>query len=172
MISCWHAVLMMVMSSNIGSALLRSSAGSIIAGLLMNQIDTNHPTLKLSPVTPTSVLSDTVADLDYKNYDKFADSYDSLNSGTYSKAFGIDSMRSMAGKYAKGEVLEVAVGTGLQLPYYTWNQISSYTGIDKSDGMLEESKDKIKRLFVNKQYVFISSDASSIPFNKPEVRLT
>ena len=169
MMSCWHAVLSMMMASDVGSSLLRASAGSFIAGLLINQLDTNHATLTSSP-TAAATVSDTA--VDYKNYDRFANTYDSLNSGTYSKAFGIDSMRSIAGEYAQGQVLEVAVGTGLQLPYYRWNQISSYTGIDNSEGMLEASKDKMKRLFVNKQYSFISSDASSIPLHKPEVRLT
>ena len=167
MMSFWYAVLVMVVASKVGTALLRASSGSIIAGLLMNQIGTNHPTLKLSTI-PTTV-SDAV---DYRNYDKFANNYDSLNSGTYSKAFGIDSMRSIAGEYAQGQVLEVAVGTGLQLPYYKWNQISSYTGIDNSEGMLDASKDKMKRLFVNKQYAFISSDVSNIPFDEPKVCLS
>jgi len=153
MVICWYAAPGMTMALNVGSTLLRASTGSFIAGLLLNQLNVNN-----LPISPTV----------YKNYDKFANSYDDLNSGLYSRAFGIDSMRSMAGEYAQGEVLEVAVGTGLQLPYYRLNKISSYTGIDKSDGMLEVSKEKMKRLFVNKEYAFMSSDASSIPFDEAE----
>ncbi len=61
-------------------------------------------------------------------YDRYADGYDILNSGKVSESLGIDLLRKLAGEKVFGNVLEVAVGTGLQTEYYDWNKISKYTG--------------------------------------------
>jgi ubiquinone/menaquinone biosynthesis C-methylase UbiE len=47
---------------------------------------------------------------------------------------------------AAGDVLEIAVGTGLNLSYYKWSVISSYTGIDLSPGMLQQAQQRAAAL--------------------------
>lgn len=58
-------------------------------------------------------------------------------------ALGIDDMRRLANQYVSGDVLEVAVGTGLQSQYYTWPRLTSFVGIDVSEGMLVEARKRI-----------------------------
>jgi ubiquinone/menaquinone biosynthesis C-methylase UbiE len=56
-------------------------------------------------------------------------------------------MREEASRDVKGDVLEVAVGTGLQLDYLRNNHnIESIIGIDKSDGMLSEARKRLALL--------------------------
>ena len=62
------------------------------------------------------------------NYDNYATSYNSLNAGIVSQSMGIDELRSIAATFVKGEVLETAVGSGIQLNYYDWKKITSYVG--------------------------------------------
>jgi len=79
------------------------------------------------------------------SYDNFAGAYDELNgNGDLMKATGIASLRLEAGALATGNVLEIGIGTGLQVPYYQWDQIDSFVGVDASRGMLEKTQ---KRLF-------------------------
>lgn len=39
---------------------------------------------------------------------------------------------------ADGNVLEIAVGTGLNMPLYDRRKVLKYTGLDLSPGMLEQ----------------------------------
>ena len=43
-------------------------------------------------------------------------------------------------------MLEVAVGTGLNISCYNWSNISSYTGIDLSPGMLQQAQQRAAAL--------------------------
>lgn len=54
------------------------------------------------------------------------------------RLFGIPAMRERLLQMATGRVLEVAVGTGLNLPFYHFEQIASFTGLDISRGMLQQ----------------------------------
>jgi len=76
-------------------------------------------------------------------YDAFASSYDRLDGNSkVADTLGISSLRKQAALVSKGDVLEVAIGTGLQADYYDWSQIISYTGIDQSQGMLDMAASK------------------------------
>ena len=79
-------------------------------------------------------------------YDSFSTTYDVLNGGSVTAALGIDSMRNLAAAFVAGDVLEVAVGTGLQSQYYKWSQIKSFSGVDMSEGMLREASERIPTL--------------------------
>lgn len=76
-------------------------------------------------------------------YDSFASSYSSDNSGVASSLLQVDELRKEAASYVYGNVLEIAVGSGLQAKYYDPSSIKSFTGIDSSQGMLNEAKKDI-----------------------------
>ena len=88
-------------------------------------------------------------------YDSFSTTYDVLNGGSVTAALGIDGMRNLAAAFVAGDVLEVAVGTGLQSQYYNWPQINSFTGVDMSEGMLREAGQRIPAL--------VSESKSKVP---------
>lgn len=88
-------------------------------------------------------------------YDSFSTTYDVLNGGSVTAALGIDGMRDLAAAFVAGDVLEVAVGTGLQSQYYRWPQINSFSGVDMSEGMLREASERIPAL--------VSKSNSKIP---------
>lgn len=81
-----------------------------------------------------------------QKYDSFSSTYDTLNGGSLTNALGIDDMRKEAAHFVTGKVLEVAVGTGLQSQYYNWQALTSFTGVDSSEGMLIEAKNRIPLL--------------------------
>ncbi|GIL53723.1 hypothetical protein Vafri_9171, partial [Volvox africanus] len=53
-------------------------------------------------------------------YDKYSSKYDELDGGSAAEALGFPQLRRKLLDQARGDVLEVAVGTGLNLPYYRW----------------------------------------------------
>lgn len=59
---------------------------------------------------------------------------------------GIGRMRRRLIQYAQGEVLEVAVGTGRNFPYYSSAKVTSLFAIDFSRGMLEVTDGKREEL--------------------------
>ena len=72
------------------------------------------------------------------NYDTYAASYDNLDGGAAATALGLDAARQSLVSAAAGHVLEIGVGTGLNIPYYNWSNIQSLTLVDISPGMLVE----------------------------------
>jgi ubiquinone/menaquinone biosynthesis C-methylase UbiE len=70
-------------------------------------------------------------------YDKVAKIYDGMEKMLFFNKYRKDLI-----SLASGKVLEVGVGTGANLPYYSRN--SSVVGIDFSKNMLEKSKKVIK----------------------------
>ena len=114
--------------------------GNIISSiLLLNNLNT-HLNLPLSSILVSSQLS----------YDTYSVKYDDINSGIATKILGIDEMRSKASDYVNDNVLEIAIGTGLQSEFYDWNRIKSFSGIDNSVGMLDQANNKINTINKNK----------------------
>ena len=76
-------------------------------------------------------------------YDSFAESYDKMDGGSIADVLGLNDLRSKAGEQVSGDVLEIAIGTGLQSQYYDFGKIRSFNGIDSSQGMLKLAKERI-----------------------------
>ena len=69
--------------------------------------------------------------------------------------------RAWACSQASGDVLEVAVGTGLNLPYYP--EGTAFTGIDLSAAMLAIARDRARSLGIDADLREASADA--LPFD-------
>ena len=94
----------------------------------------------LETVSPSSALSPDEASVDY---DRYASNYDDLDGGKASEWLGIDVARSNLFRQAKGSVLEIGAGTGLNLAKYDPSKISSITLVDISDNMLQQAKKRL-----------------------------
>ena len=80
-----------------------------------------------------------------ENYDAYSRTYDDLDGNKrVVETLGIDQLRTKMFERVKGDVLELAVGTGLNLPYY--KRVKSLTAIDLSRGMLEKAEEKFREL--------------------------
>jgi ubiquinone/menaquinone biosynthesis C-methylase UbiE len=119
----------------------------------------------------TSILTFNIASQTILDYDAYSGSYDTINKGIVPELLGINNMRK--GISAKGNILEVAVGTGLQLPYYNWNKITSYIGVDSSPDMLKIAQASLQPI-VNEwepdKFNFYVQDASNLPFERNKVK--
>jgi ubiquinone/menaquinone biosynthesis C-methylase UbiE len=86
---------------------------------------------------------------------------------TYDRSFGImerwllGPLRQEFGETLQGETLEVAVGSGLNFPYYT-SRITSATGVDLSVGMLDVARKRAADLDLS--IALQQADAVSLPF--------
>jgi ubiquinone/menaquinone biosynthesis C-methylase UbiE len=121
---------------------MKAQVARAIAGILISSLNM----LPLQSILPSSINPDIIA----SKYNQYASSYDILDGQSMaSKSFGINELRLEAAKYVSGNVLEVAMGTGLQTDYYDWNSISSYKGVDISPGMLQQAQDRLSK----KQYL-------------------
>ncbi|KAL1514848.1 hypothetical protein AB1Y20_003933 [Prymnesium parvum] len=81
-----------------------------------------------------------------RSYDAYAPSYDRLDGGAFADALGVTPLRSAAISRCRGRVLEVGVGTGLNLPLYDASRYASLVAIDLSDGMLRQAAEARERL--------------------------
>jgi methyltransferase OMS1 len=83
-----------------------------------------------------------------KIYDEGASTYESLYSDSIvSKTLDFPTLRANLLSNASGDVLELGVGTGLNLPHYpnlssTTNPLSSYSALDISPKMMEQARQK------------------------------
>jgi len=96
-------------------------------------------------------------------YDSYAARYDELDGGKAADVLGLDQARSMLFRQARGSVLEIGVGTGLNLEKYDAAKLKSLTLVDVSQGMLGEAKKKAESLpgLQNTPVEFIQADATS-----------
>ncbi len=93
-----------------------------------------------------------------RHWDRQAGNYDRQMAAWDRKVFG-DS-REWACSRASGTVLEVAVGTGLNLPHYPAG--ATITGIDLSDGMLDVARRRAAD--IGREVTLRQGDAQALPF--------
>nr|WP_315974833.1 class I SAM-dependent methyltransferase [Cytobacillus firmus] len=62
-----------------------------------------------------------------------------------------------------GDVLEAGIGTGINLKYYS-KDITSLTGVDFSEGMLNYARKKKEKLNVDYKVNLINADVQALPF--------
>lgn len=72
-------------------------------------------------------------------YDGYAATYDELDGGAAAEQLGFPALRAALLAQAHGDVLETAVGTGLNLPLYDPAALTSLTAVDLSSGMLAQA---------------------------------
>lgn len=111
-----------------------------------------------------------------KLYDIYSTNYNIINDGMAAKTFGIEELRKLSTQNVHGNILEVAVGTGLQLPYYNWNKIESFTGIDASPDMLSGAGKTIQNILQStpsesKKIQLLVGDAESMDFEDNKVSM-
>lgn len=96
-------------------------------------------------------------------YDSYAASYDELDGGKAADMLGLDQARSTLFRQARGSVLEIGVGTGLNLEKYDASKLESLTLVDVSQGMLGEAKKRVQTIpaLQNIPVRFIQADATS-----------
>lgn len=75
-----------------------------------------------------------------------AATYDELDGGAAAEQLGFPALRQQLLRAASGDVLETAVGTGLNLPFYDSTALNSLTGIDLSSGMLAQAARRAEQL--------------------------
>lgn len=80
--------------------------------------------------------------------------------GFMEKLFGTDHRPWACGE-ARGKTLEVAVGTGLNVPFYGADV--DLTGIDLSDGMLDVARKRVRDLG-RSDVQLVEGDAQDLPF--------
>ena len=93
-----------------------------------------------------------------KEYDDFSRFYDIFNLPF--EYFGLANLRRKLLKEAKGEILEVAVGSGRNLPYYS--KECRITAVDFSSNMLKLAKRLAKRRGISAK--FLIGNAEKLPF--------
>mmetsp|Transcript_50453 Transcript_50453/g.164442 ORF Transcript_50453/g.164442 Transcript_50453/m.164442 type:complete len:169 (-) Transcript_50453:389-895(-) len=98
-------------------------------------------------------------------YDAEASAYDAAYADSLvSRAVGFDSLRRSVATRAHGDVLELGVGTGLNLPFYEPASVRTLTGIDASSGMLELARRRAGDLPLGPRVTLRIADAAALPF--------
>ena len=94
------------------------------------------------PPPPSSSSSSGAAGATERAYDAYAGTYDELDGGAAAEGLGFPTLRRQLLQRASGSTLEVALGTGLNLPLYraAAPAVTSLTGIDISAGMLGQAR--------------------------------
>ncbi|EJK67690.1 hypothetical protein THAOC_11242, partial [Thalassiosira oceanica] len=98
-----------------------------------------------------------------ESYDKYAANYDDLDGGGLASSLGIDDARRKLLGTARGDVLEIGAGTGLNLPCYDFDNLRSLTLVDISDGMLSQARRRVEQdaTLDGTKIKFVRADATS-----------
>ena len=131
-----------VQNEHILRASRRSAFQEVVARISATAIGAN------ALISPQPALAkEPVAEKLQQIYDAGSSTYDKLYSDSLvSKALDFPSLRSSLLSKAYGDVLEIGVGTGLNLPHYpTYEEstITSYAAVDISPKMMEQAQTKI-----------------------------
>mmetsp|Transcript_18342 Transcript_18342/g.22012 ORF Transcript_18342/g.22012 Transcript_18342/m.22012 type:complete len:325 (-) Transcript_18342:154-1128(-) len=126
--------------------------------------DTSYAQEASAAIDDTPERDNTLADPDAQ-YDAYANAYDNLNGGPAAEALGFDKLRAELISRATGNILEVGVGTGLNLPLYRSEQVKGLTGIDLSQGMLNEAAVRGSRLPIQGSLSLVRADVEQLPFD-------
>jgi ubiquinone/menaquinone biosynthesis C-methylase UbiE len=97
-------------------------------------------------------------------YDAYAPTYDVLDGGQAASRLGFDDLRRAAVGRARGDVLEVGVGTGLNLPNYQWSGVRSLVALDSSARMLDVARERVEQLGVADKVWLRTGDVAKLPF--------
>jgi ubiquinone/menaquinone biosynthesis C-methylase UbiE len=81
--------------------------------------------------------------------------------GRYELLLGMKKLRRKLLLGATGNVLEVAVGTGENLPFY--NGDCQLTAIDMSEAMLDRAKTRAKKIGLNAKFLSMDAEILSFP---------
>jgi ubiquinone/menaquinone biosynthesis C-methylase UbiE len=139
------------------------NTGSTTRRIVLTSCAAATSTLLLPPTRyPCFALSPDVA---ATAYDSYAATYNDLDGGQVASALGIETARARLISQAKGDVLEIGVGTGLNLDKYPREGITSLTCVDVSPGMLKEASMRLasseSRNLQDIPVKFIQADATS-----------
>jgi ubiquinone/menaquinone biosynthesis C-methylase UbiE len=93
-------------------------------------------------------------------YDDFAPTYD--KSVGYGERLFLGDLRRAFGAELRGETLEVAVGSGLNLPYYT-DAVTRAVGVDLSSGMLAEAAGRARHLGLPIRFAQMDAQQLALP---------
>jgi ubiquinone/menaquinone biosynthesis C-methylase UbiE len=66
---------------------------------------------------------------------------------------------------AKGRVLEIGIGTGLNLPYYDTSQVGYIWGLDPSVQMLKRAEKRVKDIDCTVEFIGLSDDQIPLASN-------
>ncbi|CAK0787148.1 hypothetical protein CVIRNUC_010364 [Coccomyxa viridis] len=99
-----------------------------------------------------------------QQYDQYAESYDALDSGAAANALGFPQLRKELLAQASGHVLELAVGTGLNLPLYTADTVTALSAVDISGAMLQQAQRRVRGLQQSFTVDLKQGDVAALPY--------
>lgn len=141
-------------SNDFGHLSRRNFAAACLSGLI---------TVPL--ITPNESAGALSPDQASQSYDTYAATYDKLDGGSIATSLGIDEARTKLLGMAKGDVLEIGVGTGLNLASYRFGEggVTSLTLVDISEGMLSQAEARSQQMNIGKNVPiqFVKADATS-----------